>query len=459
MSMKKTAAFLLAASMLLSAASCSSGTGTAGSSAAGSADSTSEAAGTESAEETPANTEGVTIQFWHTRGAGPNGDQVEKAVSTFNETNESGITVEQIYQGSYVDTLAKVMQSVAAGNAPQVVMLERAAGIPVAASGGALYDMSEFIERDNFDMDNFPEALLGFSYYDDQIVSLPYCRSTPVFYYNVKMLEDANLEVPTTIDEMVNVCSTLAKTENGETSVYGFELLNDPAWYVQNMLYQLGSNLISEDGKSCPALEDGTMLKVLTAWREWVDAGWCASPTVTDAATALEDQFSQGKIACFIQSCGSMRGIIENATAAGVEVGVAYLPTWTDPSAPTGGGNIAIMSPNTTEEQAEAAWQFIKFLMSDEQVADNSISTGYVPVTKSVTENADIQALWEEDPRFKVAYDQLLECGQELPWSDYKNEFETAMVTVCSKLIIDRSITPEEAVEELKTEASTIFPQ
>jgi sn-glycerol 3-phosphate transport system substrate-binding protein len=411
------------------------------------------------AADVPIVTEPITIEIWHTRGAGANGDQIAEAVAEFNATNPHGITVVEVYQGGYVDTLAKTMQAIAAGTNPELVVLERAAGVPVLASQGVLLDMMPFAQRDGFDLGNFPEVLLGYSFYDGQLISLPYIRSTPLFYYNKALFAEAGVDrAPKTIEELIDVGRKVTKVnERGETEVYGFELLNDPAWFVQNMLYQLGSNMLSEDGSRCPALEDGTMLKVLTAWRAWVDEGWCAAPTVTNAESTMKDLFNQGKIASYFASSGGMTNILRNAEAVGIEVGVAFLPTWDKPAAPTGGGNIAIIQRNKNDQQMAAAWEFVKFLMSDEQVASNAAKTGYLPVTYTSVQTDVIKQLWEERPEYKVAFDQL-EIAQELPFSPYKSEFEEAMKVVCSQLIMDRSITPELAVELLQVEASLIFP-
>ena len=175
-------------------------------------------------------TEPITIQIWHTRGAGANGDQIAAAVEEFNATNPYGITVEEVYQGNYVNTLAKTMQSLAAGTNPELVVLERAAGVPVLATQGVLLDMTPYAERDGFDTKNIPPVLLGYSYYNDQLISLPYIRSTPLFYYNKAMFAEAGYtEAPKTIDELMDVAKAVTVVdENGETLVYGFELLNDP---------------------------------------------------------------------------------------------------------------------------------------------------------------------------------------------------------------------------------------
>lgn len=399
----------------------------------------------------------ITIQVWHTRGAGANGDQIANAVAEFNATNPYGITVEEVYQGGYVDTLAKTMQSLAAGTNPELVLLERAAGVPVMATQGALLDMRPYAERDGFNLDNIPPVLLKYSYYNDQLISMPYIRSTPLFFYNKALFAEAGFDqAPTTIAELIEVGKRMTKVENGQTVVHGFELLNDPGWFIQNMLYQMGSNLTSEDGKSVPALEDGTMLKALTAWREWVDEGWVAPPTVTRAETVMKDLFNQGKVASYFASSGGMTNILNNAKQAGVDVGVAFLPTWDIPSAPTGGGNLAIIQRGKNDQQMAAAWEFMKFVMSDEQVARNAADTGYLPVTYGAVETDIIQNLWAKTPEYKVAFDQLA-IAQELPWSEYNSEFIEQLKVVCSQLIIDRTITPAQAVEALKREASIIF--
>lgn len=401
----------------------------------------------------------ITIQIWHTRAAGANGDQITASVSRFNKTNKLGITVEEVYQGDYPTTLAKTMQAIAAGTNPELVVLERAAGVPVLATQGVLLDMTPYAIRDNFDTKNIVKVFLDYSYYKNQLISMPYIRSTPVFYYNKALFAKAGYKkAPKTIKELIEVGKKITVSKNGETTVYGFEMLNDPGWFVQNMLYQLGSNLISKDGLSVPALKDGTMLKVLTEWRKWVDEGWCAAPSVTRGEATMKDLFNQGKIASYFASSGGMTNILKNGEAAGIEVGVAFLPTWDKQAAPVGGGNIAIIKRNNSDQEMAAAWEFIKFLMSDQEVASNAASTGYLPVTYSSVKTDIIKKLWAEKPEYKVAFDQL-EIAQELPWSPYSSEFIEVLKTVCSQLIMDRSISPEEAVKILQSEASVIFPR
>ncbi|MCD8045494.1 MAG: extracellular solute-binding protein [Clostridiales bacterium] len=51
------------------------------------------------------------------------------------------------------------------------------------------------------------------------------------------------------------------------------------------------------------------------------------------------------------------------------------------------------MEENHSQQEIAAAWEFIKFLLEDEQVAENAADTGYLPITYSSTETDTIQEL------------------------------------------------------------------
>ena len=123
-----------------------------------------------------------------------------------------------------------------------------------------------------------------------------------------------------------------------------------------------------------------------------------------------------------------------------------------------GGGQIALIGKGNTEEQIEAGWEFLKFLMTDEQVYLNSTRSGYLPITKSVATYEPMLKFWEENPLFKVAYDQLAwgHC-EETPMFLDRTEFKTNVSNVTSQLIQERNITPEQAIEQIKSISAHLF--
>ena len=243
--------------------------------------------------------------------------------------------------------------------------------------------------------------------------------------------------------------------------VYGLEIVSDFGYFQAANLQQLGSALLADDGMSAPSLEDGTMLKVLTDWRSWVDEGWCRSFDATNAGDTMQQLFFQNKLGGFFNSSAGMRSITENCAEAGIELGVTYYPTYDaeKPVAEIGGGQIGIVGQGNSEEQIAAAWEFVQYLMSDEQITLTSKTTGYLPTTKSVANYEGMIEFWNENPLFKVAYDQLLENGvcQEKPYVPYLQDYTQYCADAVSLLIQEKSITPEEAVQQIVDTSSILF--
>lgn len=401
--------------------------------------------------------EPITIQFWHTRGSGSNYEVVQHEVEEFNNTigKEKGITVEEVYIGNYNEILAKTQLAIQSGESPQVVVSGNTF-VNYLLEDGVLADMAPLAEETGWDRDNLLDPFQTINGNTDGMLhSVPYIRSTPMLYYNKTMADEKGLTAPTTVEEMEEFCKALATDD-----VAGLCLGNDFGYLNACHFYQLGSAYIGEDGASSPGLEDGTMLKVLSDWRRWVDEGWCEPFDTTDAGTVMTEEFAQQKLAACLQSSGMLATMMTNAEANGFELGVCQYPTYDAENqiAMIGGGNICIISEGNTDDQIMASWEFVQFLMSDEEVTYNTQKTGYVPTTKSVAEYEGMQEFWAESPLFEVAYQQTCtgHC-QEQPYSPYLQDFTQVCWDAVSLLIADQSIDAEQAVEQIVAESSAFF--
>ena len=397
----------------------------------------------------------VTIEIWHSRPAGKHYDQLLRSIDKFNSSNGKGITVKEVYQGDYVTCTAKTMQGITAGTNPILTTLT-ITGFTEMASNNALTDLTPYAQRDNMDMNDYEDALMKFSYYDGKLYSIPYLRSTAVFYYNKDLFAAAGYpEAPKTLSELEDACKKITAADPKKGG-YGL-LIND--WYINTYLQQMGAHYIDEDDQGMSCLHDGSLLKFFTDWKSWIDEGWCEKPNVTNAASDMKEQFYQGNLACFLDSSANIGDITATCRDSGVNVAVAAIPHYDEgvPTAPTGGSNVVIVGANHTEREIEAAWEFIKYLVSEENQYDNAISTGYLPVTKAGASSDSIKAFYQEYPENQVAFDTISEFGHDYPFSRHLSETKTLFQNVASSLIIDGNITPEQAIEELQTEESVIF--
>ena len=73
------------------------------------------------------------------------------------------------------------------------------------------------------------------------------------------------------------------------------------------------------------------------------------------------------------------------------------------------GGQESEVSETTTRVLLEAAaWDFITFLVAPESQSEWAVQTGYVPIRTDALELEPVASTYAEDPRYRVAYDQLI---------------------------------------------------
>ena len=445
---KRILAALLALCMLLPMAACGSASEAKPASDSGPV---SENAGGAEEKGAAAVTEPLTITLWHTRGAGANGTEMDRVVKEFNETNEYGITVEAEYIGGYSTIMPKALTSIASGNNP-VLIMSSAQNMTTLMSKGVLADMTAYIERDSFDMSVFPQALMKYSYYDDEIVTLPYLVSTCIFVYNRALFDKAGVDVPTTVDELVAAGEAIY----AKTGVQAFGMPIDPTYMQDALLHSLsGVGIIDEDGVTTSCLTNGSFVQLADDWRSWIEAGWCKAPNITSTNTDLLEAFYQGKLASFLVSSGSLQNIVDQCSGT-IDLDVAYMPGYNGCATNIGGANIAIIQKNHTDQEVAAAWEFLKFLMSDEQLAQNAVNTGYLPVTTTAAATQTIADYWEALPQAKIGYDQLA-WADVCAFSLYTSEWYDQMTSALSYVVQARNMTGAEAAEYLQKQYNSIF--
>ena len=444
---KRILAILLASSMCLSLFACG-----------GNSEEVSKKEETEEKVDAPDKVkEPITISFWHDRTSDTDLAYLQKSIKEFNETNEYGITVEEVAQGYLDDVQAAVETAVAAGDPPVLADLS-CNGIPLFASEGVLADMTPYIERDDFDMDNVVKELTDYSYYEDQIVTMPYTRGTAILYYNKDLYAAAGLDhAPTSLEELNKYAKKIYDDSNGTVKGIGYTI--EPTYYQHYLLASLnGVGFMDEDGAGASCLEDGSMEKFLNDWYTWTEEGWCEIPALSSASSAMQEEFYNGQLAAFVSSSNRATSISTKAADANLNLGMACTVGYGGYSAPLGGGSIGIIGKGNTQQEIAAAWEFVKFLMSDEQVAANHIETGVLPTTYSSVKTDTLKDFWADPANegYKLSYEQVEDVSAPV-MSIYTSEWTSIVRAAYSQLIQARDITPSETLENLKSEASALF--
>ena len=301
----------------------------------------------------------IELEFWYSwqdKVAENNQELTEKFNETVGKENNIRITAE--YQGSY-DELHKIFKSAFIANELPAISVLEIASIKSFADAGMIEPLENYISDEK--ESNFLPGLMDNSYVDGKLYGVPYLRSTPIFYYNKTLFDQAGItSAPTNWEELASTSKQLESI-----GVKGFGFLND-IWHFEAYTQGNGGNIVNADETEAifnqePAVEAVEFLKEgIEKYNFKYYSGNNASDTRT---TEILNQ----KIGMWVDSTGSLNNTLDIAGQNGYEIGTAFIPCGKEYSVPTGGCNI-VMTSKLTDEEKEAAALFINFMTEEEQV-------------------------------------------------------------------------------------------
>ena len=339
----------------------------------------------------------ASITFW-TNHPGKSQPVEQELIRGFNVEHPE-IAVNLVTAGATYDEISQKLQAALAGDdLPDVVVLSDVWWFRYMIND-QLAPLDPIMEAVGIEGSGYQDTLLGDYTYGEQQWALPYCRSTPVFYYNKAHWSAAGLpdRGPETWSEFDEWLPRLAAAGTGAQVPYGLgKGTGNASWIFQNLVWGNGGAYSDEWTMTVDSPEVLTSSDYLRGLI-----------TKNFAAVSSSDQtadFGAGLYSSTIGSTGSLTGIL---TAAKFEVGNAFLPA--GPSGlgvPTGGAGLAIPAKRSPEQQLAAA-TFVKFLGETDSTSYFSQNTGYMPVTEAAVASPTMQQVYERTPLFKTAVDQL----------------------------------------------------
>jgi len=332
---------------------------------------------------------------------------IEKLTNAWAEANPQH-TVKAVYAGNYEETTTKALTAAQAGDPPQVAVL-LAIDIFTLIEEDVILPISDIATSDEEKawIGSFYEGFMADTRFDGKTYSIPFQRSTPVFYYNKDAWRAAGLDpevTPKTWDEMVEMGKKLTiKDANGNVTQWGTRIPNlglAGAWLFGGLVVSKGDVLSTDTGTEARCDTDAAKASLEVMLR-LADEEVMAPGGITWGDTPKA--FLEGQAASIWTSTGNLAFINENAE---FDWGVGFLPGGDGPGAPVGGGNFYIFK-ETTEEERAAALDFVKFMTTPENAAVWSMATGYVAPRADAWEMPVMQEYAANLPQALVALEQL----------------------------------------------------
>ena len=390
MKMKKFVALLLAAVMIFSVTACSKKT------ESGKASLAIPSGGYDGSE--------VTIRFYHTMGA--NLSTVLNAyIEEFNKIYPN-IHIEASQVGSYDDVRNQISTEITVGDQPNIAYCypDHVALYNLAGAVQTLDDLissketvkhadgtTETLGLTDAQVADYIEGYYkeGQQFGDGKMYTIPFSKSTEVLYYNKTFFDANGLSVPKTWDEMETLCKKI-KEIDPESIPLGYD--SEANWFI-TMCEQNGSAYTSATGDHF-LFNNDTNKAFVKKFREWYQAGLLTTQTLYGAYTS--GLFTAESGTRSYMSIGSSAGATHQRPAADAdgkypfEVGIATIPqvNASSPKVISQGPSVCIFKKDNVQEVI-ASWLFVKFLTTNVAFqAEFSMTSGYVPVLKSVGQNA-----------------------------------------------------------------------
>ena len=390
MKMKKLIALVLAAVMVFSVTACSKKT------EGGNASLAIPSGGYDGSD--------VTIRFYHTMGA--NLSTVLNAyIEDFNKIYPN-IHIEASQVGSYDDVRNQISTEITVGDQPNIAYCypDHVALYNLAGAVQTLDDLiaskeevkradgtTETLGLSDAQIADFIEGYYkeGQQFGDGKMYTVPFSKSTEVLYYNKTFFDANGLTVPKTWDEMETLCKKI-KEIDPESIPLGYD--SEANWFI-TMCEQSGSPYTNATGDHF-VFNNDTNKNFVKKFRDWYQAGLLTTQTLYGAYTS--GLFTAESGTRSYMSIGSSAGATHQRPAADAdgkypfEVGIATIPqvNASSPKVISQGPSVCIFKKDNVQEVI-ASWLFVKFLTTNVAFqAEFSMTSGYVPVLKSVGQNA-----------------------------------------------------------------------
>jgi len=346
----------------------------------------------------------TSIEFWHAMG-GEKGLLLEELIREFEEQAD-GIQINATSKGSYRGTFQSTLSAAEKGSGPALAQIYEI-GTAQALDSGAFTPVEGVLPR-SVSMSDYVDPVLSYYRTNGTLNSMPFNSSVPILCYNEQAFERAGLDPnnpPTTFAEVTRAAEQIV--DNG-VAEKGITFANY-SWFVEQWFATAGQEIVNKQngraGTPDEAFFDSDAAKEIYTWWTNLDREGLYHNPGMEARGKAKSAFYEGTAPMVIASSSSVGGITDEAS---FDVGISGHPTPGQGEGLIVGGASLWVSESATQDERDAAGEFLAWLTQPEQQAHWHRETGYLPVHEGGIDKLERDGWFRQNPGHKVAIDQLL---------------------------------------------------
>lgn len=342
-------------------------------------------------------------------------DWVREVAAQFNEEHPEYNVIVDGY-ANYEEILDATVLAIDQGNPPAVVHWFEV-GTQFARDSGYFKPIEDAIAgREEIlgvtvDVSDFIPPVSSYYTVEGKFTSMPWNSSSPILYSNMELLREAGIETPpATWQEVEAACEAIMAL--GKTQ--GCITWPNHGWFFEQWLAQQDATIANNDnGRTERATEillnSDAAVTTATWWQDLYNKGYYTYTGVQRDWDGTQQGLQSGNVAMIITSSADAGNITTAAAENNVEVVTSRMP-YNDETGWTGnligGGSLWLMN-GLDPVVEDGAVAFMLYLNTTENAAAWHKLTGYLPITTSSAALLEEEGWFEENPNFRVAYDQI----------------------------------------------------
>ncbi len=370
----------------------------------------------------------VEITFWH----GMNDvleDSLVALTDAYNASQDK-VNVTLQNQTGYDAAIDKYIQS-SPDSRPDMIQFPEYS-LQTFAQSDTLIPIGACVESSGFDTSVFLDRAIDAYTWQGVQWAMPFNVSNPVLYYLRPKFEAAGLDPDVSPITLEDTRAASQQIVDSGAATYGLVLDSGTnsggGWFLEQWFSRAGEPYAdNENGRSAPAtkvlFDSAAGVELMTFLQNMINDGLAVSigdnASGQDTYLKLIDPAADGAMTIGSSAAlGGVLGAIDGGLAPGLtaaDVGIGPMPGPSpEPGVNLGGASLWIVD-GKGDEKAAAAWDYITYLVTAEAQSQWASQTGYVPVRGDALDLEPLLTTYAEDPRFKVAFDQMVgEVGSEV---------------------------------------------
>lgn len=337
---------------------------------------------------------------------------IERMVNEFEAENPN-ISIELQYVNS--DFALQKATVAIQGNKQPDISYQYGTNMPQLATSPKLVDLTDRVNEGDYNWADFYQGEQAVATVDGRVLGVPALVDNLAVVYNKDLFKKAGLEPPGedwTWDELRADAAAITDPAN---NVFGMVFPADGSetmvWQYIAMLWAAGGDILNADNteaifNQAPGVQ---ALDTLTAINQDGSMYLDFNPDSGKSGQL----FNSGKIGMIITGPWDLSGFPD------VDYDVQFMPAFE-----AGGSHETIAGPDNWvifdngQERVDAAWKFLSFMTSPDQVLQDSLDTSHLPTRASVAEMPEFDEFFTKYPGTEVFVqnlDNVLKARPQVP--------------------------------------------